>query len=81
MADDKNASYGQQVVGVDFNPSGNKKVQRLKELLAEAIDIVNDDDVRGDENLHAMLKTSAVNQALLAQMSLVKSATYALEKK
>lgn len=74
-------TYGQQVVGVAFNPSKIEQVDRLKEIFAEAVDIVNGLAVRGDVNLHANLKTWSVNQTLQAQMAAVKALTYGLEKK
>lgn len=77
---DKKQTYGQEVVNVSFNPSKDSKVDRLKELAAEMIDIVNDDDVRGDENLHANFKTWGVNQIQQAAMAAVKSVTYELPK-
>lgn len=77
----KQPTYGQQVVSINFNPSKDSKVDRLKELAAEMIDIVNDDDVRGDEALHGNFKGWGVNQIQQASMSAVKSVTYGLEKK
>jgi hypothetical protein len=84
MTDNKKSAkrtYGQEVVGIDFNPAGDDKVAKLKQLAAEMIDIINDMEVRGDDNLHANFKTWAVDQTLQAQMACVKAATYALPKK
>lgn len=39
-------TYGQQAVGLTFNPSGNEKVQKVKELYAEIIDLC--DSLRKD---------------------------------
>jgi hypothetical protein len=69
-------SYGEQVVGKNFNPAQDKKVARLKELFAEAVDIINEHPITGDEALHATLKGFAINQALSAQMHSVKVVTF-----
>jgi transcription termination factor NusB len=76
----KQKTYGQELINLSFNPSKDSKVDRLKELAAEMVDIVNDDDVRGNENLHANLKTWSINQILQAQMAAVKAVTYELTK-
>ena len=35
-------SYGQKAVGLTFNPSGDTSVQKIKELYAQIIDIMDD---------------------------------------
>jgi transcription termination factor NusB len=77
---EKKPTYGQELINPSFNPAKDSKVDRLKQLAAEMVDIVNDDTVRGNENLHANLKTWSVNQILQAQMAAVKSVTYELPK-
>lgn len=72
-------TYGEKAVGLDFNPSGNEKVARVKELYAEIIDILNDD--RGhhhDERArHASI---AITDAETAQMRAVKTLTFSREE-
>ena len=68
-------TYGQKAVGIGFNPSKNEKVQRLKELFAEAIDILNDD--RGENrDERARLASVAITEAQTAQMWAVKAITF-----
>lgn len=40
--EDKELTFGMELVGIDFNPSGNPKVTKVKQLAAEIADIVND---------------------------------------
>lgn len=68
-------TFGQKAVGIGFNPSGNEKVQRLKELYAEVIDILNDD--RGENrDERARLASVAITEAQTAQMWAVKAITF-----
>jgi hypothetical protein len=36
------ATYGEQAVGLSFNPSGDHDVERIKKLYAEGIDFCSD---------------------------------------
>ena len=67
-------SYGEKAVGLDFNPSGDPKVKRLKELYAEIIDILNDS--RGGNGEGPRLWSIAITEAQGAQMWAVKAATW-----
>lgn len=62
------ATFGQKVVGLNFNPSGNPSVTRVKEIIAEAIDLVINEG-RGFNQL-------AIDELILAQMTAVKSLTW-----
>lgn len=75
-------TFGQKLVGVDFNPSKNPKVDRLKELFAEAIDIVENEwedytkaistkDAK-EYGMRASLRHYAIGEILNAQMNAVK---------
>lgn len=69
-------SFGEKLVGLKFNPSGNLRVQRAKELCAELAEIVNDDAVRGkDWELHKTLSQHTIGEILNAQMNVVKLIT------
>lgn len=73
-------TFGGKAVGISFNPSGDEKVQRLKELYAEVIDILNDD--RGDNrDERARLASVAITEAQTAQMWAVKAVTFSREEK
>lgn len=76
-------SFGGLLVGLAFNPAGNKKVQRLKEIFAEAANIVNEDAIERKFNanhhsLNDLVLTNAEQQILNAQMAAVKSVTLGL---
>ena len=74
-------SFGQQLVGLTFNPSGDPKVQRAKELCAELADLIQSDylDKRfsGEKpsDLYKQLHAHAVGEILNAQMNVVKVLT------
>lgn len=71
-------TFGEQLVGLTFNPSGDPEVQRAKELCAELADIV--DSVARRNNLRAFPLTNAlyshtIGEILNAQMNVVKLIT------
>lgn len=68
-------TFGQRAVGLNFNPSGDLKVNRLKEIFAEAIDIVANTDSH-PSLLADEFDTMALHQIVLAQMAAVKSVTF-----
>lgn len=62
-------SFGEKLCGVDFNPAGDDKVKRLKQLAAEMANIVNEhDSLGGDGYLNSTFKGGAVRRILDAQM-------------
>jgi hypothetical protein len=68
-------SFGESAVGRSFNPSGNSRVDRLKTLYAEIIDICN--VCRGEGDAAAGRHWSiAITDAETAQMRAVKAATW-----
>lgn len=70
-------SFGQQLVGLDFNPSGDPKVQRVKELFAEAADILKDHyETENRAPITSLLFDHAVGEILNAQMNVVKLITF-----
>jgi hypothetical protein len=71
-------TFGEQLVGLTFNPSGNPEVQKAKELCAELADMV--DTIARKNNLRAYplsdsLYTHTIGQILNAQMNVVKLIT------
>jgi len=75
-----NPTFGQKAMGVSFNPSGDEKVTKLKELYAEIADILNDD--RGENrDERARLASVAITEAQTAQMWAVKAVTFSREEK
>ena len=83
-------TFGEQLVGLTFNPSGNEKVQRAKELCAELADLVNQDYENpyheGDlekgiapgyrDQLKESLFQHTIGEILNAQMNAVKLLTF-----
>ena len=68
-------TFGEKAVGLTFNPSGDAKVQEVKELYAKIIDLLN--DARGlDRNEKARLLSVAITEAQAAQMWAVKGITW-----
>lgn len=68
-------TFGQKAVGLSFNPSGDEKVQKAKELYAQIIDLLN--DVRGEQRSEqARLASVAITEAQTAQMWAVKAITW-----
>lgn len=76
-------TFGQQAVGLDFNPSGEDKVAKAKQLFAEAIDLLEDAHNTYTNNgksvtswTRNVFRTAAFNAIITAQMSLVKYLTW-----
>jgi hypothetical protein len=75
-------TFGEKLVGLSFNPSGDPKVQKAKLLCAELADLLNDHDREKTDNGNAMSSTlyknlynHAVGEILNAQMNVVKVLT------
>ncbi len=70
-------TYGEQAVGLTFNPSGDEKVQQVKELYAKIIDILATEPLDNSvTSLKGRILGRAVNEAIGAQMWAVKAVTY-----
>lgn len=74
-------TYGQKAVGLNFNPSGDEKVQKLKELYAEIIDIHNvlrfeEQSSEDSDGEKIRLNSIAITEAQGSQMWSVKAATW-----
>lgn len=68
-------TFGEKAAGLNFNPSNDPTVQKVKELYAEIIDILNTD--RGENrDERARLASVAITEAQGAQMWAVKAITY-----
>jgi len=71
-------TFGEELVGITFNPSKDDKVSRAKQLCAELADLLN------DHNESKPIKTQnsqrlfshAIGEILNAQMNVVKVLTY-----
>jgi hypothetical protein len=69
-------TYGEQAVGLTFNPSGDPKVTQLKQLYAQIIDICNDERTSANKGEKARLWSIAITEAQGAQMWAIKAATW-----
>ena len=68
-------TYGQESVGIDFNPAGDPNVLKVKDLCAQIIDLC--DQLRGTEKSEkARLFSVAITEVQTAQMWAVKAITY-----
>lgn len=72
-----NLTFGQQLVGINFNPAGDEKVNRAKQLCADLADLVNENAPANSEQsyLYNLIKGSALREILNAQMVTVKLLT------
>ena len=72
-------TFGERLVGLSFNPSGDPKVQRAKEICAELADLVNQSYEHGLDNkswlLRQQLFNHTIGEILNAQMNAVKMLT------
>ncbi len=71
-------TFGQQLVGITFNPSGDPKVQRAKELCAELADLVRDGNevLELNNSVKHHLLHHTYGEILNAQMNVVKVLTF-----
>jgi len=70
-------TFGEMLVGVDFNPSGDPKVNRVKQLCAELADIVQDNlTSKGHSQLSVGIHQNAFSEILNGQMNIVKAITF-----
>jgi len=70
------SSYGQKAVGLNFNPSGNPEVQRVKELYAEIIDLCYEARLASTSPEQMRLFSVAITEAQTSQMWAVKALTW-----
>lgn len=70
-------TFGQKLVGLTFNPSGDPKVQKAKELCAELADLLRDhyEEKEVTFELESRLFNHAIGEILNAQMNVVKVLT------
>lgn len=73
-------TYGERAVGLDFNPSGDAAVRRIKELYAQIIDFCHTEREKlkadGQRQEQARHYSIAITDAEAAQMRAVKAITF-----
>ena len=75
--DEREMTFGEKLVGLTFNPSGDEKVHRAKELCAELADLLNDNaDPNIERPLCRLLFDKTIGNILDAQMNVVKVLTF-----
>jgi hypothetical protein len=70
-------TFGEQLVGLSFNPSGDDKVAKAKQLCAELADLVQDHHQKQFQSsqFEGVLYTHTIGEILNAQMNVVKLLT------
>lgn len=68
-------TYGEKAVGLTFNPSNDPNVQKVKELYAEIIDLINGLPTEAGPSEKTRLMKIAITEAQGAQMWAVKAIT------
>lgn len=76
-------TFGERAVGLTFNPSGDEKVHKAKQLMADALDLLKEAEAEKTHNGNAIasweanvFRTNAFNKIVDAQMALVKYITW-----
>lgn len=76
----RDPSYWEKAVGLSFNPSGDESVQKIKELYAKIIDIMDQERTPVWPNFWSSernrLASIAITEAQAAQMRAVKAITW-----
>lgn len=75
---EKGLTFGEKLVGLTFNPSGDEKVLKAKKLCAELADLIYKDYEEREEvtDIYDFLYEHAVGEILNAQMNVVKVLTF-----
>lgn len=67
-------TFGEKAVGLNFNPGGDEKVNEMKKLYAQIIDLLN--EMRSEPSEKCRLASIAITEAQTAQMWAVKAITW-----
>ena len=72
-------TFGESLVGISFNPSGDNSVSKVKELFSEIADIVyeqySSSSIENKGLLEKTIFTNCIGEILNAQMNVVKFIT------
>jgi hypothetical protein len=69
-------TFGMKLVGISFNPSGDPKVNKAKQLCAQLADLLyNDHKGKEATDMYDELYHHAIGEILNAQMNVVKVLT------
>ena len=80
---ERDLTFGEKAVGLTFNPSGDEKVNKAKQLMADALDLLQQAELeKSDYGKVAqsweanVFRTNAFNKVVDAQLALVKYITW-----
>lgn len=75
--ENRKLTFGEKLVGLTFNPSGDQNITKVKELCAELADLLNQNaDPSSERPLCKLLFDKAIGDILDAQMNIVKVLTF-----
>ena len=71
-------TFGQKLVGLNFNPSNDDQVGKVKQLFADILDAIGDPTADTERRSYSynIIRTQAINTTMLAQMAVVKFLTW-----
>lgn len=72
----KELTFGEKSVGIQFNPGGNEEVEKIKRFYADTIDYLNDLRNNTDNGEKKRLLSLAITESQSAQMFAVKAVTW-----
>ena len=82
---ERELTFGEKAVGLTFNPSGDEKVNKAKQLMADALDLLKEAEAEKAKSSTGnkiasweanVFRTNAFNKIVDAQMALVKYITW-----
>jgi hypothetical protein len=73
---EREMSFGEKAVGLNFNPSGDHNVQRLKSMYAETIDGLNELREAATNSEMKRMYSVAITELQTSQMWAVKACTW-----
>ena len=76
MSTDRELTYGEKAVGLNFNPSNDPVVQSIKTRYAKAIDELDYLRSHSEDGEQKRLLSIAITETQAAQMWAVKAATW-----
>lgn len=77
ITETKVLSFGEKLVGIEFNPSNDDKVAKVKNLMAEIANImVESYEENGKSPIKSLLFDHAIGEIVSAQMAAVKVITF-----
>lgn len=74
-------TFGEKLVGIGFNPSGDARILKAKQLCAELADLLEQERIESIQSggyaaLKQMITENAFSEILNAQMNVVKALTF-----